>query len=71
MNTATFKVEGMHCNGCAQIVRSLLEKKTGVRAAHVSFTDGATRILHDPESITEDQLAEAIEKAGYHVVGKT
>jgi copper chaperone CopZ len=29
MNTAIFKVEGMHCGGCAQIIQSLLEKKRG------------------------------------------
>ncbi len=70
MNTAKLKVEGMHCDGCARIIQSLLEKKTGVRAANVSFKDSEARILHDPESVAEDQLAEAIEKAGYRVAGK-
>jgi copper chaperone CopZ len=71
MNTANFKVEGMHCDGCAQIIQSLLEKKTGVRAASVSFKDSEARILFDIKILAEGQLVEAIEKAGYRVVGKS
>jgi copper chaperone CopZ len=71
MNTIKFKVAGMHCDGCAQIIQSLLEKKTGVRAAIVSFDDGEARILYDTHVIAEDQLVEAIKKAGYRVVGKS
>jgi copper chaperone CopZ len=71
MNTANFKVEGMHCDGCAQIIQSLLEKKTGVRAASVSFKDSEARILFDTKILAEDQLVAAIEKAGYRVAGKS
>ncbi len=71
MNTANFKVEGMHCDGCAQIIQSLLEKKTGVRAASVSFKDSEARILFDTKILAEGQLVEAIEKAGYRVAGKS
>lgn len=71
MNTAIFEVEGMHCGGCAQIIQSLLEKKAGVKAARVSFEFSQARILHDPQTVAEDQLAAAIEKAGYRVKGKS
>ena len=63
MNTAKFVVKGMHCDGCARIIQSLLERKTGVRTAQVSFTDGAVRILYDKQSVEE--LIKVIEKAGY------
>ena len=71
MNTAKLKVEGMHCDGCAQIIQSLLEKKKGVRAANVSFNESKARILYDTHVVAEDQLVEAIEKAGYRVVSKS
>ncbi len=71
MNTANFKVEGMHCDGCARIIQSLLEKKTGVRAATVSFKEGEARIIYDTKTVAEDQLVAAIEKAGYRVAGKS
>jgi len=71
MNTTNFKVEGMHCDGCAQIIQSLLEKKTGVRAASVSFKDSEARILFDTKILVEGQLVATIEKAGYRVAGKS
>jgi copper chaperone CopZ len=71
MNTAKLKVEGMHCDGCAQIIQSFLEKKTGVAAANVSFNDGEARVFYDTHAIAEDQLVEAIEKAGYRIVSKS
>jgi copper chaperone len=43
MNTAKFKIEGMHCDGCARIIQSLLEKKVGVRTANVSFKESQAR----------------------------
>ncbi|RJQ65770.1 MAG: copper chaperone [Desulfobacteraceae bacterium] len=70
MRTAKFKIEGMHCDGCAQIIQSLLEKKTGVRAADVTFNEREARILYETQLVAEDQLVEAIEKAGYRVGGK-
>ena len=68
MNTAKFKIEGMHCDGCAQIIQSLLERKAGVRTVNVSFKKSQARILYEPTTVAQDQLAAAIEKAGYRVV---
>jgi copper chaperone CopZ len=71
MNTLKFKVQGMHCDGCARIIQSLLEKKQGVRAATVSFKESEARVLYDLKTVAEDQLVAAIEKAGYRVAGKS
>ncbi len=65
MDTAKLEVEGMHCEGCAQIIQSLLERKTGVHTVKVSFSDGEARILYDNQSVEESQLIMVIEKAGY------
>ena len=65
MNTAKFMVKGMHCAGCAQIIQSLLERKTGVHTAKVSFSDAEARILYDNQSVEESPLIKVIEKAGY------
>jgi len=71
MNTVKFKVQGMHCDGCARIIQSLLEKKSGVRAATVSFKESEARVLYEAKTVAEDQLVAAIEKAGYRVAGKS
>ena len=70
MKTATFRIEGMHCDGCASTVKTLVEKEPGVKAAAVSFKDGEARILYDPQATDEDRLAAAIRKPGYRVAGR-
>ncbi|MDE2342638.1 MAG: heavy-metal-associated domain-containing protein [Betaproteobacteria bacterium] len=67
MKTANFTVHGMHCDGCAQIVQSVLERREGVQTCAVSFADGTARVLFDPVRVDECELQTAIEKAGYQV----
>lgn len=71
MNTATFKIEGMHCDGCASNIQALLGKSAGVQKAAVSFKEGQARVLYEAKSITGDELAAVIEKAGYRVVQRS
>ena len=67
MKTATFTIEGMHCDGCASTIKALLDRQPGVRMTTVSFADRQTRILYDPNATDEDRLAAAIEKPGFRV----
>ncbi len=70
MTTTLFKIEGMHYEGCAIMIQSVVERKRGVRKVFVSFPDGEARILYDASTINEDQLADTIEKAGYRVLSR-
>ena len=70
MNTVTFKIEGMHCDGCAGNIQSLLERNAAVQKAVVSFKHGEARILYDPNAIAEEQLVAVIENSGYRVVSR-
>jgi copper chaperone CopZ len=67
MKTATFKIEGMNCTGCANTIKTLVEGEPGVRMATVSFEDGQARILYDPQTVSEDRLVAAIQKPGFRV----
>lgn len=69
MKTTTFKIEGMHCDGCALTVKTLVEQEPGVKAAAVSFKDREARVLYDPQKTSDDRLAAVIQKPGYRVVG--
>ncbi|RWA75439.1 MAG: MerR family transcriptional regulator [Mesorhizobium sp.] len=64
VKTATFKIEGMHCDGCAETIKALATTMPGVHAADVSFNDGRARILCEPKSINEDELVKAVESSG-------
>lgn len=68
---ATFKIDGMHCDGCARTIEALVSTEPGVRKATVSFKTREARILFDPQVRNEDQLAAAIRKAGYSVAGQS
>ena len=67
MNTITFKVEGMHCEGCAETIKALLDIEGGVKASTVSFKEGSARVLYDPAQTDVGRLIAAIEKGGYEV----
>lgn len=71
MNTVTFKVEGMHCDGCAATIQALLERNGGVRKAAVSFKESEARVLYDSQSVTEEQLTATIEKGGFRVARRS
>lgn len=68
MKTATFKIEGMNCDACANTIKGLIEKEPGVRIASVSFDEGQARVLYDPQAVREDRLVETIQKPGFRVV---
>lgn len=70
MKTTTFKIEGMHCDGCARTIKTLVEKEPGVKMTTVSYKDGEARVLFDPQSTDEDRLAATIQKPGYRVIGR-
>lgn len=71
MNNVTFKVEGMHCTGCASTIQMLLQRQSGVRRASADFDSGEARVLYDPAAVSEDDLVATIEKAGYRVTSRS
>ncbi len=70
MKTVTFKIEGMHCTGCANTIKVVVEKEPGVQIAAVSYDEGQARILYDPRATDADRLVAAIQKPGFRVVGR-
>ncbi len=68
MNSVTIKIEGMHCDGCATRITTLLEKEGGVRDAAVSFADGEARVRYNPHAVRKDRLVEVIEAGGFTVL---
>ncbi len=67
MNTVTIKIVGMHCDGCAERVKTLLERQPGVREASVSFADGLARVRYNGHAVSEDRLVAVIEAGGFSV----
>ncbi len=70
MKTATFKIEGMNCEACANTIRKLVEGEPGVRMAEVSFDERSARVLYDPKSVKEERLVDTIQRPGFRVVAR-
>lgn len=67
MKTTAFRIDGMHCEGCARTIETIVTSAPGVRKATVSFKTREARVLFDPQVGNEDQIVAAIRKAGYSV----
>ena len=71
MTTLTMKINGMHCDGCAERITALLEKTLGVRDVSVSFPLGQAEIRYNPHAVEKDRLVEQVEQAGFGVESVT
>lgn len=69
MKNITFSIDGMHCDGCAETIRSLLARETGVKAVEVSHAHGSARVLFDPAVMDENHLIATIQRPGFRVIG--
>ena len=63
MTRTTLKIDGMSCGHCAATVKRALESVDGVAVAQVSA--GSATVEFDPALASVDQLAHAVDKAGY------
>lgn len=67
MQTLNWKIDGMYCGGCAQLLQALLGRLPGVCRVEVSHAEGRARLLLDPQQTAPERLVELIEGAGYKV----
>ena len=65
MAEATIKIEGMSCRHCVMRVKKTLDALSGVSSAHVEV--GSAKVGYDDSKIKKEEIAAAIEKAGYKV----
>jgi Cu+-exporting ATPase len=58
-------IGGMHCASCVARVESALGTVPGVKEARVNLATERASLLVDPDTVREEQLAEAVARAGY------
>jgi len=64
MELVKLKVEGMERSGCAHTVEHALQLVPGVLSVRADLADG-TADVEKAETVTAQQLIDAVEKAGY------
>ena len=67
MKTSTFGVMGMTCASCVGTVEGAIKELPGVKDVSVNLTTERARVVYDPSKVTPEQIAKAVEDAGYHV----
>lgn len=70
MKSVTLKVEGMHCDGCANTIKAIVEREHGVKSVAVNFADREARLLYDPATTSEDKLVALVERPGFRVTSR-
>jgi len=60
-----FRVQGMHCVGCAMTVDGALEDLAGVKSASTSYAKQVVDVVYDETKVNEKTLIDAVNKAGY------
>ncbi|MCL6610054.1 MAG: copper ion binding protein [Peptococcaceae bacterium] len=67
MTQENLKVEGMSCNHCKMAVEKALKNLPGVSGVEVDLAGGLVRVTYDPGEVSRDDIARAIDQAGYRV----
>ncbi|MDS0525098.1 heavy metal translocating P-type ATPase [Clostridium sp. SHJSY1] len=68
MENKTFLVEGMTCSACSNRVERVVKKLEGVENASVNFATEKLTLTMNNELISDENIKEVVEKAGYKLV---
>jgi copper chaperone CopZ len=67
--TVELPVEGMTCAACTFAVKTVLKRLDGVHEVKVSYGERKAVVVYDPQQVTPEQMAEAVNATGsYQVV---
>ena len=65
MKEVNLDIEGMHCTGCSTRLEKVLNNVDGVEGAKVSLEEKKADIKYDETQVSEKELIEAVEDAGF------
>jgi copper chaperone CopZ len=60
-----FKIQGMHCVGCAITIDGVVEDLQGVKSATTHYARQILKVEYDAQKINEQAILAAISEAGY------
>ncbi len=63
--STSLSISGMHCSSCASLIERQLKKVKGVDKANVNFAAEKATVIYDKNQASENELLEAVKKAGY------
>lgn len=60
-----FKIQGMHCVGCAMTIDGAVEDLPGVKSASTNYKRQTAVVEYDETQVTSAEILQAIHDAGY------
>ncbi len=60
-----FKIEGMTCAACVRAVERAINKIDGIEEVSVNLATEKMVVKYDEGKVSEDQIAQTVNKAGY------
>lgn len=70
MKTVVYNIEGMTCSGCTGSLEKLLLAEPGIEAATASFETDRCEVSLDPASVSDEDIAAIVDKAGFTYHGR-
>ena len=68
METVNWNISGMHCDGCSTRLQKVIFGKDGLQqSATVSYAEKQASLEYDSAIISQEQLQDTIEKAGFEI----
>lgn len=61
----TLRSQELSCPSCVSKIEKMLTRTEGVRDANVHFNTGRIEVEYDADSVTEDDLTQVVQQAGY------
>ena len=68
MKEVKLNIEGRHCTGCSTRLEKVLNNVDGVEIAKVSLEEKKADIKYDETQVSEKELIEAVEDAGFKAI---
>jgi Cu+-exporting ATPase len=63
-----FKITGMHCASCANIIEKTFKKTKGVQSAEVNYGTETAKVIFNEDEVSAIDLSKKIEPLGYSLV---
>jgi copper chaperone CopZ len=63
--SASFRVDGMHCEGCGDKVKEKLAAQAGILKVDVKLADKRVTVEYDADKLSVEAIAKLITEMGY------
>ena len=67
METVNWNISRMHCDGNSARLQKVISGKDSIQSATVSYAEKQASLEYDSSIISQEQLQDTIEKAGFEI----